>query len=98
MGECHINKLAYRGLIEKRIPTSEEDGYYSSSLQDYLQIAFRRENVTHTHRGEDNVITGADSRGVWLQVKECQQPLAAGRGKGRSSTSSLRGSSDLKAL
>ena len=50
MGECHINKLAYRGIIEKRIPTSEEDEYYSSSLQDYLQIAFRRENVTH--RGE----------------------------------------------
>ena len=56
MGEYHINKLAYRGITEKRIPTSEEDGYYFSNLQDYLQIAFRRENVTHTHththRGE----------------------------------------------
>ena len=49
MGEYHINKLAYRGITEKRIPTSEEDGYYFSNLQDYLQIAFRRENVTHTH-------------------------------------------------
>ena len=49
VGECHINKLTYHGITEKRVPTSEENGCYSSSLQDYLQIAFRRENVTHTH-------------------------------------------------